>query len=325
MDDQGILFPDVPIPEWLPDELLFSLLSRFHRISGNFEHAETCQQLFGPRRKRCAHDLPHWLEGLSKRANGVLGTSECIVRKGTLLPVYLPFMSPSEAAESLEAIKGQGLGRHRARLCRQTAAQITVEPLRACPQCMQKDQNAVGVAYWHLSHQVPGVLVCIEHRQPLWRCTIGADGTRNVRWHLPQTVTLSSPAWTPNSLGPDGMRVLEVLAKVALRIFATPYGRNFEPARLRSELIAKLIQRKPDRRPCDIEVLLGHAADFQSSFGCLATVPEFVDVCSSVQSAAAVLAKVVCETREPLVPWNQLRVIAWLAPNLDTATLHRIS
>lgn len=323
MSGQGDFFPDVPIPEWLPDELLFSLLSRFHRISGNLLHTETCQQIFGARRNRCAHDMPHWLDALATRTKGVLGTPEEIIARGTLLPAFWPFMSRSNAQEACEALKTVGLGRYRARLCRQTAGQLTIEPLRACPQCMQIDQEKVGVAYWHMSHQIPGVLICVEHQQPLWRCTVSADGERNARWHLPQTQKLTAPLWTPSSLGPEGMKVLGRVADVSKKLFATHRGNHLDPVKLRSAYVFTLTQRLPGAPPCYLEVLMKHAQHFQRFYSSVECVPEFGDVLSSLNAAAAIVAEVICPSSEPLVPWNHLRVMAWLSPSVDTNRLFR--
>ena len=35
--------------------------------------------------------------------------------------------------------------------------------LRFCPLCLEEDRNQYGEAYWHLHHQIPGVLVCLKH------------------------------------------------------------------------------------------------------------------------------------------------------------------
>lgn len=323
MSGQGDFFPEVPIPEWLPDELLFSLLSRFHRISGNHLHTETCQQIFGARRNRCAHDMPHWLDALASRAKGVLGSPEAIIARGTLLPAFLPFMSPSIAQEACDALKSVGMGRYRARLCRQTAGQLTVEPLRACPQCMQLDQETVGVAYWHMSHQVPGVLICVEHGQPLWRCTVSADGERNARWHLPQIKTLMAPFWTPSSLGQNGMEVLGRVAGVSQKLFATKQGKHLDPVKLRSEYVLSLAEHLPGAHPFHLEVLMEHAQQFRRFYAPVEAVPEFGDILSSLNASAAIFAEVICPSSEPLVPWNHLRVMAWLDPEVDTKKLFR--
>lgn len=313
MATQGDLFPDVPLPEWQPDELLFSLLSRFHRISGNLEHAETCQQLFGPRRKRCAHDLPHWIEELSQRARGVLGTAECIIHRGTLLPVYLPFLSAVEAHECYEALKGAGLGRHRSRLCRQIPSQATVQPLRACPQCMERDRDQLGVGYWHLSHQLPGVLVCVEHAQPLWSSSLSLNNGRDVRWYLPHSTALSMPAWTPYSLGPVAMALLKKIATLAMEVFAQPKGAQFKAEELRAAYLARLGERKPNANPWNVEVLLAYAQDMQRHFACLGPVKEFEEVYGSAHGAASAIADAMSCENGHSVPWNHLLVMAWLS------------
>jgi hypothetical protein len=313
MATQGDFFPDVPLPEWLPDELLFSLLSRFHRISGNLEHTETCQQLFGPRRKRCAHDLPHWIQDLSQRARGVLGTADCIIHKGTLLPVYLPFLSQGEALECYEALKGPGLGKHRSRLCRQIPSHATVQPLRACPQCMELDRENLGVSYWHLSHQLPGVFVCVEHSQPLWSSSLAMDHGRDVRWHLPKTNALCTPEWTPDRLGSEAVALLKTTATLAMEVFSQPKGLQFNVEELGAAYLRRLDERRPGTNPWNIEVLLAHAQEMQRYFGCLDPVKDFEDAYGSTHGAASAIGDALSLERGRSIPWNHLLMMTWLS------------
>jgi len=313
MATQSDFFPDVPLPEWLPDELLFSLLSRFHRISGNVEHTETCQQLFGPRRKRCAHDLPHWIQDLSERARGVLGTADCIIHKGTILPMYLPFLSRGEAHECYEALKGGGLGKRRINLCRQLPSHATVQSLRACPQCVELDRESFGVGYWHLSHQLPGVLICIEHSQPLWSSSLSLDQGRDVRWHLPQTSALSAPAWTPSSLGPVAMGLLERVANLAIEISLQPKGRQFNAKELDVAYLRRLNELRPDTNPWNVEVLLAHAQEMQRYFSCLDPVRDFEDAYGSTQGAASAIGDALSFEYGRSIPWNHLLMMTWLS------------
>ena len=33
-----------------------------------------------------------------------------------------------------------------------------------CQKCVNDEIKVLGETYWHLSHQLPGVLVCIKHK-----------------------------------------------------------------------------------------------------------------------------------------------------------------
>ena len=36
--------------------------------------------------------------------------------------------------------------------------------LKFCPACFENDISRYGEAYWHRTHQIPGILVCLEHK-----------------------------------------------------------------------------------------------------------------------------------------------------------------
>lgn len=44
---------------------------------------------------------------------------------------------------------------------------------RACRECMQEDLTAEHFAYWHKSHQLPGLVTCPLHGEPLWMANVG--------------------------------------------------------------------------------------------------------------------------------------------------------
>lgn len=59
---------------WLPDETVFSLAARFHRVSGATTASQTCRILFGHDRHGTEHDLPCRLQHLADATEGVLGS-----------------------------------------------------------------------------------------------------------------------------------------------------------------------------------------------------------------------------------------------------------
>ena len=54
--------------------------------------------------------------------------------------------------------------------------------LRYCPKCASRHRSSLGIALWRMSHQLPGVVVCTEHGQPL----VEHIGKRQ-SWSLPGT------------------------------------------------------------------------------------------------------------------------------------------
>lgn len=56
---------------------------------------------------------------------------------------------------------------------------------RFCRTCVRDDLNAYGETYWHLSHQLPGSLVCSTHGEALRRTSLRLAG-RTTSYELPQ-------------------------------------------------------------------------------------------------------------------------------------------
>lgn len=59
MESLSQLFESTPLLDWLPDETLFSLVSRIHSMSGHGEDWRTSLLLFGTRHTGIHHDLPN--------------------------------------------------------------------------------------------------------------------------------------------------------------------------------------------------------------------------------------------------------------------------
>lgn len=59
-----------PMPQWLPDETFFSLVSRYHAVSGNRLAAHTNLALFGVHRGGSQHDFPTHLTNFTTRTEG---------------------------------------------------------------------------------------------------------------------------------------------------------------------------------------------------------------------------------------------------------------
>lgn len=69
---------------------------------------------------------------------------------------------------------------------------------RLCPECVQAELAARGEAYWHRSHNIPGVLSCSVHGCPLRETDIEASATLKTVYTLPheckRTRSLAVPA-----------------------------------------------------------------------------------------------------------------------------------
>ena len=150
-------------PESYPDELLFSILSRYHRRMGYRDAASTARDLFGREVIRPSVDLPANLGELVSRLPPGHGYSVArLIDSHTLLPIYSPFV-PAPRLEQIRAdMEGSGGARLHSRLGINTF-KGTPRTLKYCHGCVEQDRNLFGETYWHRLHQA-AVEVCPTHQ-----------------------------------------------------------------------------------------------------------------------------------------------------------------
>lgn len=148
-----------------PDELLYSLCSRYGDRVGYRDKGAVSLELFGVKGSTATIDLPSRLGYLVKNlpAGHLLHVNRLIDER-TLLPFYSPFLKKSNVDRLREEMKGAGGGVvHKV----SSITPSTIRPpdfLRFCPSCVEADRQEFKECYWHRLHQVPGVLVCPEHK-----------------------------------------------------------------------------------------------------------------------------------------------------------------
>lgn len=154
------------VPPLLPDQTLYSWVVVFHELSGNASINETRQQLCGTIGGGRHFHMPSHLDTLCASTQLAIGTPEDIVRTATILPYFTQFRLPKVVATTLRRARGessygvtQSLG--------MAATNSPHPPRRSCRECIQQDMESFGFSYWRRSHQLPGVLVCQQHRTRL--------------------------------------------------------------------------------------------------------------------------------------------------------------
>jgi hypothetical protein len=202
--------------EWLPDETLFSLCSRFHYLAGHLSPSKTCRQLFGHSQQGSQHDLPSRLYHFAVVTGGFLGTAESIIRTRTLLSFYLPFHEARMVNNAISAMCGGGIGSLKFRLGLLTSRFRANHPLKACARCINEDIEAFNTSYWHLTHQLPGIWVCPTHQEPLLVAQQKHTGVGRFLWYLPNQTELI-PAVPPAASDTIKARLVKI-AEFALHV-----------------------------------------------------------------------------------------------------------
>lgn len=312
------LLPAEHFTAWLPDETLFSLASRRHRLSGNARAALTCEQLFGHPQRGTAHDFPSRIDEFVWRTQGEMGSADSIISKHTLLPYYLPFRTIDDTRNAVAAMRGDGIGSLKYQLGILTSRFRAHHPLKACLRCMADDRIRFATTYWHLSHQYPGVWICREHELLLLESTVKANGVGRFLWHLPHEIALVRPypAIDDDSIDPRLRTRLVHLENAAIALARLPANFYFDTERLLALYLDSLQER--GLRFVKGRIRLTEAAkqyhDFVSP---CRLIPELSAFPGTVSESSSQMGRLLRLPRAGVHPLRHLLMILWLFETWD--------
>lgn len=155
-------------PYLYPDELLGSVVARYHAHTMSPSYNNTLTELFGKRSVHQNVELPCLLTVFEENTHHLLKmTARDVAWKTTMLPYYSSYLDEA-ALERITEMMSNGprrnpmsvLGAH---------LQRTPPPyeLRTCSQCILEDMKRYGETYWRRSHQLRAVHFCVRHKRPL--------------------------------------------------------------------------------------------------------------------------------------------------------------
>lgn len=155
------LLSQFPAP--MEDEILDSVVSRYHLLSGNPTCHMTMSDLFGIP----TAVVPNYFLGkfgylCTSPAGRALGNVDKVIHQRTLLPAYRHILQPFQARQiATVTCLAQGIGTLTPILFR--GRRVMASHYRLCPQCVEVECETHGFAYWHRSHQLYGANVCHIH------------------------------------------------------------------------------------------------------------------------------------------------------------------
>lgn len=300
-----------PLLALLPDETLCSAVSRMHRLWGDRCAATTTSRLFGHHRAGSQHDLPCRLAHLAERTTGTYGDARRIAEDLTVLRFYRVFLPPDLHAHAVSVMAGDTLAHFKLRLGILTSRFRANHPLKACVACMTSDRNRFGWAYWHLTHQFPGVWYCHEHPdQPLRMANVKVNGVHRFLWHLPEESILAEEAFDFERRG-KCLSAVRTLAHCTARLVSVSETSSLTYERIRRALLAEMRERgwaSPTGR-----LRLRDASQSLARFDADArSVPELRPLPSTVEQAANELGRLLRSPRTSTHPIRYLNLVAWL-------------
>jgi len=164
-----------PVP--YEDEVLYSVLARYHVRSGNTSYKATMKDLFGSTSVTAVMDLPSNIQNLvNNMPLNSRYTEEYLIKSHTLFPFYSAFLPPKRAEQVFESMKGDNGGSIYSRTGIMASSITLNSYFIFCPVCAKEDKLQYGELYWHRVHQIPGVLVCPKHYVPLYNSQVPVRG-----------------------------------------------------------------------------------------------------------------------------------------------------
>jgi hypothetical protein len=111
--------------------------------------------------------------------------AEDLLRHHTVVPYAVAFYTEAAKQKALTAALQTGQAAVAMGAVTQSVSDY-VEYRRWCPKCCLQEWRQFGQTYWHRSHNLPGVLVCVKHRVPLMQSQLPTTGRTSWQYILPQ-------------------------------------------------------------------------------------------------------------------------------------------
>lgn len=150
-------------PEPYDDEILYSIIARYHYYASNSEVRDTLKELFNSRNIIPTIELCCNIRDLCNRIGNSMYDEDFFINRHTNIPIYYPFIKKNQQSNVLNYMKNSGgkgiyakLGLLAGNICSKTE-------LYYCPECVNEDIRNFGEPYFHRIHQIPGVYICPIH------------------------------------------------------------------------------------------------------------------------------------------------------------------
>lgn len=150
------------MPDFYPDELVYSLLARYYQRSGYLAYIHAARDLYTVPTIR--PDI-YFINPMREEAWELItkGTSpDAVILEHTMVPAYARFLPVDARQQALQQMSRME-GRPYMMLKVTHRRQERTRYLRYCPVCAEQDREIDGETYWHRSAQIQGIDVCPEH------------------------------------------------------------------------------------------------------------------------------------------------------------------
>ena len=158
-------------PDFYPDELVYSLLSRYYSKSGYSAYIFAAEDLY--KNKLIKPDI-EFLNPLKKEAIDIITQNTSmgsVIKDHTMFPYYGRFIKQERRLKAYETLLNMN-GSVYNLLAIPTNKNNQKRYLRYCPYCVEEDREKYGETYWHRKHQIPAINICPIHFCKLINTTV---------------------------------------------------------------------------------------------------------------------------------------------------------
>lgn len=146
-------------PEMYHDELMYSVIARYHQRSGYARLVSTFEDIYQQKAVIPSFEFvnaykPDALTWITKN-----NSFESIIQEHTMFPYYAHFLPIEKKKYAFEALLHQE-GNPNNYLGIKKAGKRC---FRYCPLCAEEDRIQYGETFWHRSHQIQKIQVCYLH------------------------------------------------------------------------------------------------------------------------------------------------------------------
>ena len=164
-------------PEPYEDELWYSVLSRYHKMSGNLSENETFREIMPDMTKGTERSIP--ILTINNYSIWSMKGDERklwnIYSKHTLEPYWFRFYK----VNSKKSAYLQSVTKTKNKKENKQLTAFHLEKMRYCPLCAKKERKLYGETFWHRLPQIPLLVICPKHKCRLVESSV--SNTRTTR------------------------------------------------------------------------------------------------------------------------------------------------
>jgi hypothetical protein len=171
-------------PRPYKDELVYSMLARARVKYCIVSPKQLIQSATSSRSTISSVQFPCRAEKLVVNNLSMHMSSEQMIMRHTLFPLYAPFIPKDRSEKCMQSMQAMSHGMPYQSTGYNASRLPKLRGLRYCPACITEQQELHGVTYWMRTHQISGLDTCIKHRAKLETVKMGY-GTKHRHEYFP--------------------------------------------------------------------------------------------------------------------------------------------